>query len=46
MDLIREAHLKEIEEYMKKIIELGSVIDLSQEEIIEMFNIMYEVEKE
>ena len=43
---IREAHLKEIEEFMKKIIDLASVIDLTKEEIIEMFNILYEVDKE
>ncbi|HHT92867.1 MAG TPA: GntR family transcriptional regulator [Clostridia bacterium] len=46
VELIREAHLKEIEEFMKKIIDLASVIDLTKEEIIEMFNILYEVDKE
>lgn len=40
VELIREAHLKEIEEFMKKIIDLASVIDLTKEEIIEMFNIL------
>ena len=45
-NLFVKQYLKEIEEFMKKIIDLGSVIDLTKEEIIEMFNILYEVDKE
>lgn len=45
MDLVREAHLKEIEEHMKKIVELAGMCELTKEEVIEMFNIFYGVDE-
>ncbi len=40
IELVRETHLKEIEEYMKKILFLSKNLDISQQQIIEMFNIL------
>ncbi len=40
IELVRETHLKEIEEYIKKILFLSKSLDISQQQIIEMFNIL------
>lgn len=39
-ELIKETNLKQIEDYMQKIMELASLCDLSKNEIIEMFRII------
>jgi len=44
MELIREEHLKKIEEYIVEIQRLAKVCNLSRDEIIEMFNIIQEEE--
>ncbi len=44
VELIREEHLREIEMHMSKIIELSVGCNLSQQELIEMFSIIYEGE--
>lgn len=41
IELVREAYLREIEEHMTKIIELSAGCKLSQEEIVEMFSLMF-----
>lgn len=41
IELIREEYLREIEEHMTKIIELSAGCKLSQEEIVEMFSLMF-----
>ena len=41
-EIMRETHLKEIEEHIRKIIELSSLCGLSDEDIIEMYNIIKE----
>ncbi len=44
VELIREEHLREIEAHMMRIIELSAGCNLSQEELMEMFSIMYDGE--
>lgn len=44
VELIREEHLREIEAHMMRIIELSAGCNLSQEELLEMFSIMYDGE--
>ncbi|MFI3209047.1 MAG: GntR family transcriptional regulator [Eubacteriales bacterium] len=44
VELIREEQLREIETHMSKIIELSVGCNLSQQELVEMFSIMYEGE--
>ncbi|MDP4119256.1 MAG: GntR family transcriptional regulator [Bacillota bacterium] len=43
-ELIREAHLRKIEEHMRKIIELAPSCKLSDKDIIEMFRIIQKEE--
>lgn len=40
-ELLREEHLKMIEEYLQKAVEIGRVSAVSQEEIVEMLHILY-----
>lgn len=40
MDLIREDHLKKIEEHMEEIAKLASTCNLSHDDLIEMFKIL------
>ena len=42
MEIIRESHLSEIEEHMRKIIELAPACQLTYNDIIEMFRIIME----
>ena len=44
MELIREEHLRQIEEHMIQIFELSKGCNLSKQELLEMFSIMYEGE--
>lgn len=44
MELIREEHLKRIEEYIREIQHLAKACNLSHEDIIEMFSIIREEE--
>lgn len=44
VELIREEHLKKIEEYIVEIQRLAKVCNLSRDDIIEMFNIIQEEE--
>lgn len=39
-ELLREAHLKQIEEYMRKIIQLAPACSLSEEDVIHMMKLM------
>ncbi len=41
-ELIKEIHLREIESHMKKISSLSALCNLSYEEIIEMFQLIFE----
>jgi len=41
VEVIREEHLKEIESYMQRIIELSASCDLSYDELKEMFRVIY-----
>ncbi len=43
-EIIREANLKEIEDYMRKILDLSRACSLSTEDIIEMFKLVDEEE--
>lgn len=43
-DIVYEEKVKEIEQKMEEIIEISKIIDLSKEEIIEIFNCIYEGE--
>lgn len=40
MELIREAHLQQIEDHIRKIMELAPSCNLSDEDVIEMFRII------
>ena len=42
LELVREEYLKEIEVHMTKIVELSETCNLSKQQLIEMFEIMYE----
>lgn len=42
MELVREAHLKEIEDCMRRILELAEPMGLTLEELFEIFKIMKE----
>lgn len=42
VELLREENLKRIEDYMQKIMELAVSCNLSEEDIIEMFHLMFE----
>lgn len=42
LDLVREENLKRIEEQLMSIIKLASMNGLSKDELITMFNVMYE----
>jgi GntR family transcriptional regulator len=44
VELIREENLKRIEEYMMKIAELAAMCDISIDEIVEMFRILFKEE--
>ncbi|WP_265446185.1 GntR family transcriptional regulator [Acetivibrio straminisolvens] len=44
MELIREEHLKRIEEYIREIQRLAKACNLSRDDIIEMFSIIQEEE--
>lgn len=41
-DLLREANLKKIEEYMEQIVQLAASCNLSEQELIEMLHFMME----
>ncbi len=41
-DLLREANLKKIEEYMEQIVQLAAPCNLSEQELIEMLHFMME----
>jgi len=43
-DLIREEHLRQIEEHMRRILELAPSCSLSGDEVIEMFRLMQKEE--
>lgn len=43
-EILREAHLKEIEEYMRKILQIAPSCNLKSRDIIEMFKIISEGE--
>lgn len=43
-ELLREAHLKEIEEHMRKIFELSAACGLTMPDIVEMFKLISEGE--
>ena len=40
IELIKETHIKQIEDYMSKIFELATLCDLSENDVIEMFRII------
>jgi len=40
VELIREENLKKIEEYMQKIAELAALCNISNDELVEMFQIL------
>ncbi len=42
MELIRENHLKQIEGHMQEILELAPACNLSREDLIEMFNLLFD----
>lgn len=41
MEMIKEQHLKEIEEYMGKIVDLAPACQLSEEDLVAMIKIIY-----
>jgi len=41
LELLREENLKKIEEYMGKISQLAAVCELSRDEIVEMFDLLW-----
>lgn len=43
-EILREAHLKEIEEHMRKILQIAPACKLNLEDVIEMFKIISEEE--
>lgn len=44
VELIREENLKQIEEHMQKIMQLADMCDIGKEELLEMFEVMFEEE--
>ncbi len=42
VELLREENLKKIEDYMQKIMELAASCNLSKEDILEMFHLLFE----
>ena len=40
IEVIREAHLKEIEMHMQRIVELAASLNMSEDEIIEMYRVI------
>lgn len=44
VELIREENLKQIEEHMQKIMQLADMCDIGREELLEMFEVMFEEE--
>lgn len=40
IELIREENLKQIEEYMRKIVEIAPTCNLTNEEVLEMFSVI------
>lgn len=42
VEILREENLKKIEDYMQKIMELAASCNLSKEDILEMFHLLFE----